>query len=73
MAAVSDEMAKTVCKTGCGKETCAYLTMGPDGWECLKGTSLEHYAAFGRLLKTMTAQGDNCPGADKYQPPRGEN
>jgi hypothetical protein len=56
------QWAKEVCRIGQGAGCCRFLTMGPDGWECQKGTSM------GVLLTTragcglMHAQSDNCPG-----------
>ena len=43
--------------------SCAYLLIGPDGWECAKD-----YAGMARMIAdrlaagTMCATGDHCPG-----------
>ncbi len=60
---LTEEYVNEFCKPGKGKETCRYLTMSPDGWDCEKGTSLGRQLDERVEANTMNAQGDNCPGA----------
>ena len=60
--AVNDEHAKGVCRVGCGKECCRYLTMSPLGWSCEKHSSLRPLLDARVEMGTMNAQGDNCEG-----------
>ena len=58
----TEEHVKKVCKIEQGEETCRYLTMSPDGWNCAKSGSLRR-AIDERIEKgTMNAKGDNCEG-----------
>lgn len=58
--AFTDEHRASVCKIGQRAACCRYLTMGPDGWDCEKQTSLRH--VLDARVAQMTAQGDNCEG-----------
>ena len=37
-----------------------YITVGPDGFECAKGTTLQ--ATLDQRVGIMVAKGDNCDG-----------
>ena len=43
-------------------ETCRYLGIGPDGWECLKHTVHAPYLDARVEAGTIRARGDNCDG-----------
>lgn len=67
---VTDEYAKTVCRTGQGHACCRYIGVGPNGWSCLKHTQHREYLD-NRVKLTklgiageyaIVAQGDNCEG-----------
>ena len=53
---------KQVCKIGQGNECCRYVTVGGNGFECVKHTSLKNYLDNRVKEKSMVAQGDNCEG-----------
>lgn len=36
MGAIDDEHVRAVCKIGQGHACCRYLTVGPEGWGCVK-------------------------------------
>lgn len=59
---VSEENVKSVCKIGCGAETCRYLSFGQTGFNCEKHTGLRKL--INRMVKSgeMNAKGDNCEG-----------
>lgn len=59
---LTEEHIGKCCKPGKGKETCRYLTMGPDGWDCEKGTSMGQLLDERVKANTIGAQGDNCSG-----------
>lgn len=58
----SKEFAVATCKLFQMEKCCSYLASGPDGMECLKGTSLEKEIVKRRKEKSMNAMGDNCDG-----------
>jgi len=45
---------------GQGHDCCRYITVGPHGFMCAKGTSLQ--ATLDKRVGSMTAKGDNCEG-----------
>ena len=57
------EQAKEKCKLGQGELCCAYLAFG-NGFECLKGTTLEHTIKQSLLSGNMVAKGDYCSSQD---------
>jgi hypothetical protein len=57
-----NDQIKNVCKIGQGSDCCRYLMMGPKGFECAKHTELKTLLDKRVMLKTITAQGDNCEG-----------
>lgn len=59
---ITDEVANTVCKMGQGADCCRYLSMGKDGWSCLKLTELKPYLDARVQSGTMNARSDNCEG-----------
>ncbi len=63
MSTIIEEHVKEICKLGKGSETCAYLMMSSDGWECAKDNPSIEVMILKRLQEgTIRAQGDNCPG-----------
>ena len=62
MKQLTEQTLKEVCKLGHGVKCCAFICCGPDGFECLKGTSLEAAIRQRLAAGTMNAQGDNCDG-----------
>lgn len=62
MERLTEEHLKSVCRFGKGEETCSFLTMSVDGFECAKGTSIEPIITQRRAAGTMVAKGDNCEG-----------
>tara|TARA_R110000782_G_scaffold51260_3_gene110605 strand:- start:1044 stop:1247 length:204 start_codon:yes stop_codon:yes gene_type:complete len=52
----------TVCQIGNRADTCRYLAMGPDGFECLKLTA--HRPMIDQRVEAgqMVARGDHCDG-----------
>lgn len=63
---ITPERAKNICKMGQGHECCSFLTFGAGGFCCAKGSSVEPIILKRRNEKTMTAMGDNCPGAATF-------
>jgi hypothetical protein len=61
MAELSEHI-KNVCKIGQRHDCCRYLAVGAEGFECLKGTSLQVTLDTRVYNNTMVAQGDNCEG-----------
>jgi hypothetical protein len=57
-----NEQINNVCKLGQEHLTCRYLTVGPNGFECVKLSGMKRYLDKRVEEKTMTARGDNCPG-----------
>jgi len=60
---IPEDHLKT-CKLGCGSETCAYLSVGPEGWMCLKASSMRGLIEERLRNGEMGASGDNCDGID---------
>jgi hypothetical protein len=56
------EHVKDICKFGQAEKTCRYLSMGPGGLECEKGTSIGTIIDQRSAEGTMKAKGDNYPG-----------
>jgi hypothetical protein len=54
------EQVREKCKLGQGELCCAYLAFGGDGFECLKGTSLELTIKQRLASGSMKAKGDYC-------------
>lgn len=62
---IPDDYANGTCQMGKGAQTCAYLTVTGDGWQCAKTVDMVgiKMSIDKRLQEgTMTAQGDNCDG-----------
>jgi len=61
---ISKEQLYKVCKPGQGANTCRYIVVGAEGFECAKHTSLR-----GTIDKRtdMHAKGDNCIGLGKVK------
>ena len=59
---MNKDYAKETCKIGHGEECCAFLVMGPKGFECAKGTSMHDIINVRLAEGTMNAKGDNCGG-----------
>ena len=51
-----------VCKVGKGHDCCRYITMGPEGWNCEKHSSLKALLDGRVAALSMNARGDNCSG-----------
>jgi len=62
MGLISDEHLEKFCKPGKGAETCSYIGLGPDGFECQKGGPLQAAIDKRRAEGSMGAMGDNCEG-----------
>ena len=60
---IPDDTLESLCKIGTGKTTCAFIGGGVNGFECMKGTSLESYIRQRVADETIGARGDNCQGA----------
>jgi len=56
------EHVKNVCKIGQGHDCCRYLVVGPNGFECMKNTSLAPVLDKRVTDETISARGDNCEG-----------
>ena len=55
---LTDKQARHICKVGQGKDCCAFLMMGPRGWECGKADFITRGIIEARLkANTMNAQG----------------
>ncbi len=65
---IAVEKVSPVCKLGRGKECCRYLLLG-NGWECARGTSMEHQLDMRVGTGSMNAQGADSPP----QPPPSSN
>lgn len=60
------EEPKQICKLGQGEECCAFLVVGPKGFECIRMSYPSNSMIFDRLEKgTINAKGQgrwaNCP------------
>lgn len=54
-----------VCKMGQGHDCCRYIVMGPDGFSCVKKTTMRY--TLDARGDAMTARADNCDGLPKEQ------
>lgn len=55
---LSGDEAKNICKFGQGEHCCAFLTMAPDGFECIRMSYPLNGTIFSRLdAGTMNAKG----------------
>lgn len=64
---ITTDHIRDVCKPGQAKDTCRYLMVGSDGFECARAHSNVVFKAMldERVAKnTITAQGDNCEGRE---------
>jgi len=59
---LDEKTIKEICLIGQGEITCAYISVGPDGFTCLKGTNQEGQIKRRLLTGELRAQGDNCDG-----------
>ena len=56
----TDAEVKARCRPGAGADTCVWLMMGSQGWEC--GTFNRHPTLLDRWMKGQTnAKRDGCP------------
>jgi len=59
----TSEHVVKVCRPGADAETCRYLVMSHDGWECARGSGkLEAYIETLVKQGATTARGVNCSG-----------
>ena len=55
---MSGDEAENICKMGKGEECCAFLTVGADGFSCIRMAYPSNTSIFGRLEKgTMNTKG----------------
>ena len=55
---LSGDEAKSICKIGQGEKCCAFLVVGPGGFECVRMSYPQNGPIFARLEKgTMNAKG----------------
>jgi len=59
---IPDDVVFSTCKPGKGAETCRYLAMGSEGFECLKKTDLKWNLDARVAADNIVARGDNCEG-----------
>lgn len=62
MSVIPQEHLDATCRPGQSAATCRYLSIGPDGWGCLKGTPAAALLDDRADQGTMTARSDNCDG-----------
>ena len=63
----TDEEVKEHCKIGAGKDTCIWLLMGPDGWECC--CLHRPHSLMSRWEKGETvAKRDGCEKVQNFSP-----
>jgi len=61
---LTEEHVQDICRFGHGAETCSYLALGPDGFECLKNV----VRGAGKIVRDrrdtgqLKAMGDHCEG-----------
>jgi hypothetical protein len=56
---MTGEEAKEICKLGQMSECCAFLVVGPDGFECIRMSYPNNSTIFSRLANgTMNAKGE---------------
>lgn len=53
---------REICKLGQGEDCCAFIVMGMDGFECVKGTLTQQTIELKLAEGTMNAKDDNCKG-----------
>lgn len=62
---LEDKEPEEICKLGQGPECCAFLVVGPDGFECCKMDILGNNIRERLLLGSMIAEGagewEGCP------------
>ena len=58
-----------VCLFGKGAEACCFLSLGADGFQREKGSSLSALLDARRRAGTMRALGDNCSGSPDFTLP----
>ena len=56
------EHVENVCKPGKGGDTCRYLVMGAEGWECVKNAPMSVLLDARVESESIVARGDNCEG-----------
>ena len=59
---IDEKHLKDVCKAKQGEESCAFLVLGLNGWECAKFTNFEDMIRERIAEGTMRSKGDNCEG-----------
>lgn len=59
---ISRDRLASDCKLGFGSQCCSYLGMGPNGFVCLKHSTLRKEIDRKRKEGELRAMGDNCPG-----------
>lgn len=52
----------SVCKKGCGKNTCRYICSTPKGFICAKNTIAKNICDEQVKIGNFKAKGDNCDG-----------
>ena len=65
---VTKKQAEEICKIGKGTQTCSFLMMGGNGFECAKQTSFESAILVRRNAGKMNAMGNNCSGPPDFEP-----
>ena len=63
---ITNDHADLVCHLGTGEQTCSFLTLGANGFECAKGTEVEQVILKRRAEGTMKAKGDCCSGPPDF-------
>lgn len=66
-AKVPDGHQVNICKFGKGPETCSFLGMTGNEFQCLKGSSLESVIRQRRRENSIRAKGDNCSGPPDFK------
>lgn len=59
---ISDMQLRAMCRMGHGPETCRYISAGPEGFMCQKGTATGAQIDARVEAGLFIARGDNCPG-----------
>jgi len=65
---VDDNRRTSVCEGAGSSATCRFLTAGPGGFACAKGSDLHGYISGRVEAGTMKAVGDNCSGPPDFTP-----
>ena len=63
----TDEEVKEICKPGAGADTCSWLLMGPNGWECCC-LNKNHSIVNRREKGEMIAMRDGCEKVKNFNP-----